>query len=56
MVSALKKIKILDAIILCFNGECPRFDENLKGLLKIFSDVFGDKFLANVGILITRWR
>ena len=42
MVSVLKEKKILNAIILCFNGENPRFDEHLKGLIKIFSDIFGD--------------
>ena len=55
MVQTLKKIRFVNAFVIVFNGQNPRIDLALKGILQIFKQIFGKDFLKNTIIQFSRW-
>mmetsp|Transcript_25442 Transcript_25442/g.72946 ORF Transcript_25442/g.72946 Transcript_25442/m.72946 type:complete len:804 (-) Transcript_25442:36-2447(-) len=57
MAEALKsEVRYVHAFLVIMNSQAPRFDSQLKDMLKKFRDVFGEDFLRNVMIGFTRWQ
>jgi len=55
MVSYLKKLGEVHAFVIVFNGENPRFDEHLKGMIRIFNQIFGGYYFQNAILVFTHW-
>ena len=55
MVAELKRHGSVNALVIVFNGECPRMDEGLRAMMKIFADVFGAELLHNAILCFTHW-
>ena len=55
MVETLKEVKYVNAFIIVFNGQNPRFDKDLKDMLLLFQNIFGKGFLKNAIIEFSRW-
>jgi hypothetical protein len=55
MVAELKRHGSVNALVIVFNSQCPRMDEGLRAMMKIFADVFGAELLHNVILCFTRW-
>lgn len=55
MVRFLKDKQKINAFCIVFNGQNPRFDDHLKGVLKIFEEIFGADFMKNSILIFTHW-
>ena len=56
MAKVLKEQKFVRLFLLIFNGETPRLDEQMQGLLKVFVEMFGPSFASNACLVFTRWK
>ena len=55
MVAALKSEKHISAFLIVLNGQNTRFDKNIKDMLALFINIFGDDFINNAAIVCTHW-
>ena len=55
MVAALKSEKYISAFLIVLNGQNARFDQNIKDMLSLFINIFGDDFIQNAVIVLTHW-
>ena len=56
IVNELKPLEYMNAFLILFNSQNPRLDESLRGMIDIFTQIFGrERFFDNVIIVFTRW-
>mmetsp|Transcript_23797 Transcript_23797/g.38210 ORF Transcript_23797/g.38210 Transcript_23797/m.38210 type:complete len:433 (+) Transcript_23797:61-1359(+) len=55
MAKALKEHGEVHLFVIVFNGEDARMNEHTKGMIGIFSEMFGPEFLQNAALLFTHW-
>mmetsp|Transcript_25536 Transcript_25536/g.42788 ORF Transcript_25536/g.42788 Transcript_25536/m.42788 type:complete len:422 (-) Transcript_25536:188-1453(-) len=55
MAKALKEHGEVHLFVIVFNGEDARMNEHTKGMIGIFSEMFGSEFLQNAALLFTHW-
>lgn len=55
MSEKLKAELYITTFIIVFNGQCPRFDDHLKAMITLFSNMFSNQFLKNAILIFTRW-
>jgi predicted GTPase len=55
IVKTLKQLESVNAFILVFNGQNPRMDGQLRSMMMLFKEMFGEKFLENILLVFTRW-
>ena len=55
MVAALKSEKYINAFLIVLNGQNARFDQNIKDMLSLFINIFGDDFIKDAAIVLTHW-
>ena len=56
MVAKIKEKKQVNAFLIVLNGQNTRFDQNIKNMLSLFKDIFGDSFIKNTCIVFTHWK
>lgn len=57
MVASLKgEIKVVTTFVIVMNGQQPRLDNALKGMLLLFNAMFGNQMWKNTIVVCTRWR
>jgi len=57
LVDVLKnEVKSINAFVIVFNGQSPRFTYGLKSMMKLFQNIFGAGFWPNVIFAVTRWH
>jgi len=57
LVKFLKEeIKQVNAFVILFNGQSPRFTHGLKSMIKLFENIFGPGFWPNVIFAVSRWH
>jgi len=57
LVTMLKdEIKQVNAFVILFNGQSPRFTHGLKSMIKLFENIFGPGFWTNVIFAVSRWH
>jgi len=56
LVDKLKdEIKHVNAFVILFNGQRPRFSKSLKSMITLFEKIFGPGFWPHVIFAVTRW-
>lgn len=56
MGETLKRLKRINAFLIVFNGQNPRFDDYLLTMIKHFKLMFGEDYFKNTAFLFTRWK
>ena len=55
LVMMLKdEIKQVNAFVILFNGQSPRFTHGLKSMIQLFENIFGPGFWTNVIFAVSR--
>ena len=55
LVQILKDdVKFVNAFVIMFNGQSPRFTYGLKSMLKLLESIFGPGFWPNVIFAVSR--
>ena len=55
LVDLLKEeIRYINAFVIMFNGQSPRFTYGLKSMIKLFGNIFGSGFWPNVIFAVSR--
>ena len=55
-VNCVRTIGYVHNFLIVINSQNPRFDEQLQTTIKLYIDMFSDKFFSNVQICLTRFK